>query len=76
MGGELSLAFVCSTNSYYNSSYDFFFPVRIYFTGKNMGHIKKVFFGEAEKLPLDLILLSIILHIHSKDERAESHLKC
>lgn len=41
-----------------------------------MGHIKKFLFGEAEKLPLDLILLSIMLHINSKDERAESHLKC
>lgn len=27
MGRELSLAFVYSTNSYYNSSYDFFFSL-------------------------------------------------
>lgn len=27
MGRELSLAFVCSTNSYYNSSYKFFFSL-------------------------------------------------
>lgn len=35
-------------------------------------------FGEVEKLPLDLILPSIIVHIiySIRDERAELHLKC
>lgn len=35
-------------------------------------------FGKVEKLPLDLILSSIILHIidNIKDERAKAHLKC
>lgn len=35
-------------------------------------------FGKVEKLPLDLILPSIILHIiyNVKDERAKPYLKC
>lgn len=56
----------------------FFFPVRIYSTGKNLEHSKMFLFGEVEKLPLDLILPSIIVHIiySIRDERAELHLKC
>ena len=45
---------------------------------KNLEHTEMFLFGKVEKLPLDLILPSIILRIiyNIKDERAEPQLKC
>jgi len=49
MERELSLVFVSSTNSYYNSSWDFSFRTRIYFTGKKLGTYRNVSFWQSWK---------------------------
>lgn len=56
----------------------FLFPLRIHSTVERLEHIRMLLFGKVEKLPLDLILPSVILHIiyNVKDERAKPHLKC
>lgn len=76
MERELSLVFLVLLIAALRAI-EFFFPVRIYSSRKNLGCSKMFLFGEVEKLPLDLILPPIIVHIVYciRDDRAELLLK-